>query len=186
MIVVSDTSPLNYLVLIQHVNVLPSLFGRVVAPPAVVAELRHPGAPAAVRAWAAAPPEWLEVRSPASIDPSQGLGAGEAEAISLARELSADAVLIDERKALTVARQHGMFVTGTLGVLQIAAEKGLITLSEAILALRQTTFRASEKLLKEVLQREVDRQERISRENEQRTGELAQPCADDSPQHDTE
>ena len=170
MIVVSDTSPLNYLVLIQHVDVLPSLFGRVMAPPAVVAELRHPGAPAAVRSWAAAPPEWLEVRSPASIDPSQGLGAGEAEAISLARELNADAVLIDERKALTVAREHGMFVTGTLGVLQIAAEKGLITLPEAILALRQTSFRASEELLNQVLKREADRKENLSRKQGERTG----------------
>ena len=56
MIVVCDTSPLNYLVLIQHAEVLPSLFGRVIAPPAVMAELQHPGAPTIVRAWAAAPP----------------------------------------------------------------------------------------------------------------------------------
>ena len=51
MIVVSDTSPLNYLVLIEHSRVLPLLFGRVIAPPAVIAELQHPGAPAVVRAW---------------------------------------------------------------------------------------------------------------------------------------
>ena len=157
MIVVSDTSPLNYLVLIQHVEVLPALFGRVVAPPAVLDELQHPGTPAAVRAWAAAPPGWLEVRAPASIDPGLRLGPGEAEAISLARELKADAVLIDERKALTVARQCGLFVTGTLGVLEIAAEKGLIVLAEAIAALRRTSFRVSDEILDEVLRRDRKR-----------------------------
>jgi hypothetical protein len=39
MIVVSDTSPLNYLVLIEAERFLPDLFGRVVIPPAVLAEL---------------------------------------------------------------------------------------------------------------------------------------------------
>jgi len=151
MIVVADTSPLNYLVLIRHQDVLPSLFGRVLTAPAVIAELRHPGTPAAVRSWATTPPPWLEVRAPASIDPDLGLGPGEAEAISLARELKADVVLIDERKALTVARECGLFVTGTLGVLAIAAEKGLIALPEAIAALRRTSFRVSREVLDEFL-----------------------------------
>jgi len=68
-IVVSDTSPLNYLVLIEQVQVLPVLFGRVVVPPAVMAELQHAGTPAVVRAWAASPPPWLEIRPPASTKP---------------------------------------------------------------------------------------------------------------------
>ena len=174
MIVVCDTSPLNYLVLIQHVDVLPSLFGRVVAPPAVLDELQHPGAPAPVRAWASTPPTWLEVRAPGSIDPSLRLGPGEAEAISLARELGADAVLIDERKALSVARQCGLFVTGTLGVLTIAAEKGLLALPDAIAALRQTSFRASDELLDEMLRR--DRQRTESPELGRPTQEQPQPA----------
>ena len=151
MIVVSDTSPLNYLVLVQHQDVLPALFGRVLAPPAVIAELQHPGAPAVVRSWASTPPPWLEVRAPAMVDPDLELGPGEAEAISLARELKADVVLIDERKAFTVARQCGLFVTGTLGVLAIAAEKGLIALPEAIAALRRTSFRVSREVLDDLL-----------------------------------
>jgi predicted nucleic acid-binding protein len=56
MIVVSNTTPLNYLVLIASVDVLPALFGRVCAPTAVIAELLHPRAPSAVRAWAGARP----------------------------------------------------------------------------------------------------------------------------------
>jgi predicted nucleic acid-binding protein len=154
MIVVCDTSPLNYLVLIQHADILPALFGRVVAPPGVIAELRHPRAPAAVRAWAERAPPWLEVRAPRSTDPALQLGSGEVEAISLACELKADAVLIDERKALTVARQCGLFVTGTLGVLEIAAEKGLIALPAAIAALRQTSFRVSDGVLDGMLERD--------------------------------
>jgi len=39
MIVVSDTSPLHYLVLIRCEHVLPRLFGRVLAPPGVITEL---------------------------------------------------------------------------------------------------------------------------------------------------
>jgi hypothetical protein len=102
MIVVSDTSPLNYLVLIEQVQVLPMLFGRVVVPPAVMTELQHAGAPDAVRAWAASPPAWLEIQPPARMEPLLGLGAGEAQAIRLAQELHADAVLIDERRAATI------------------------------------------------------------------------------------
>jgi predicted nucleic acid-binding protein len=157
MIVVSDTSPLNYLILIRQDHVLPALFGRVIAPPAVMAELEHPATPPAVRAWATSPPVWLEIRRPAAIDPGLRVGPGEAEAISLARELSADALLIDERKGLTIAHQMGIFVTGTLGVLEIAAEKGLTRLPDAIAALRQTSFRVSESLLNEALARDADR-----------------------------
>ena len=101
MIVVSDTSPLNYLVLIEQVQVLPVLFGRVIVPPAVMGELQHAGAPDIVRAWAASPPPWLEIRSPATMEPLLGVGTGEAQAIRLAQELRADAVLIGERQAAT-------------------------------------------------------------------------------------
>ena len=53
---VADTSPLNYLVLIGAIDVLPRLFEAVIVPDAVKAELLHARAPAAVRRWAAAPP----------------------------------------------------------------------------------------------------------------------------------
>jgi len=100
MIVVSDTSPLNYLVLIEVVEVLPAVFTRVVVPPAVVEELQAPGAPDAVKAWIAAPPSWLEVRIPESSGTSLALGQAEREAICLAYELSA-LCLIDDLKEST-------------------------------------------------------------------------------------
>jgi predicted nucleic acid-binding protein len=61
MIVVADTSPLNYLVLIEVIDVLAPLYARVVVPRTVCAELMAPGTPEIVRAWMAQPPAWLEI-----------------------------------------------------------------------------------------------------------------------------
>ncbi len=147
MIVVSDTSPLNYLVLIHAAEALPVLFQRVVAPPGVMAELQHPGSPDPVKRWAASPPGWLEVLPPTNVDTSLALGLGETEAICLAEELKAELVLIDERQASAVARQRGLAVTGTLGVLNLAAQQHLLDLRQAIAALRETTFRGPDDLM---------------------------------------
>src|SRR4051812_47848872 len=114
MIVVSDTSPLNYLVLIGHVDVLPILFDRIVAPRAVITELMHSGSPPPVQAWAITPPSWLEIVQPSMIDPAFRVGAGEAEAISVARDLKSDLLLVDERKASAIAQRLGLRVVGTL------------------------------------------------------------------------
>ncbi len=101
MIVVSDTTPLNYLILIDSVHVLPALFGRVYAPSAVMIELAHPKTPEAVRGWASRSPEWLTVQDPMQTDPGLKLGPGEAAAIALAEELKADWILLDERPDAT-------------------------------------------------------------------------------------
>ncbi len=58
-LVVADTGPLNYLVLIGASDLPPRLFETVLVPQAVCDELRHPAAPAAVRAWAAEPPAYI-------------------------------------------------------------------------------------------------------------------------------
>jgi len=84
MIIVADTSPLNYFVLIREIELLPGLFGQVIIPHAVWAELHAPGAPVVVREWADSAPSWLEVRTASFIDPAIKLGLGEAEAICLA------------------------------------------------------------------------------------------------------
>ncbi len=61
MIVISDTSPINYLILIECVNVLPELYGRVMIPEGVFEELQRQSTPEVVREWIAAIPSWLEV-----------------------------------------------------------------------------------------------------------------------------
>ena len=57
-VVVADTSPLNYLVLIEAIEVLPQLYERICVPEAVIAELRSSDAPLPVQQWAAVLPAW--------------------------------------------------------------------------------------------------------------------------------
>ncbi len=59
MIVVCDTGPLNYLSLIGHLDVLPTLYGRVVIPRAVADELSRPASPSTIRAHVQSPPAWV-------------------------------------------------------------------------------------------------------------------------------
>src|SRR5215472_7098063 len=104
-VVVADTGPLNYLVLIGEIDVLPSLFETVYMPAVVRAELRHREALPAVRTWAARLPRWLEVRAvtAAGDDPAwRALDAGERAALALARVLDADLVLMDDRAGVEV------------------------------------------------------------------------------------
>jgi predicted nucleic acid-binding protein len=156
MIVVSDTSPLHYLILIEQDDLLPQLFGRVVAPEAVIDELSHPKAPDTVKQWASNPPSWLEVRNPVTVMPNSKLGEGETAAIALASELGADVVLIDERDGARFAREQGLFVTGVLGVLQAAAKRDLVSLAEALNALSDTSFRHKKPQFEELLKESSD------------------------------
>lgn len=77
MIVVADTSPLNYLILIEQVDILVPLFQSVIVPSAVRHELLAPTAPPMVRRWASDPPHWLEVReATVQVSLHRSLGAG--------------------------------------------------------------------------------------------------------------
>ena len=156
--VVSDTSPLNYLVLIGQITLLPTLYGRVVIPQSVYEELNAPETPASVRDWLAALPGWIEV-SFEQLEPvmvSGYLHAGERDAISLALRIQADAVLIDERRGREEAQNQGLKVIGTLGVIAAAHESGLLDLAETLDRLRQTTFHVSPKLLSAILRKYQD------------------------------
>jgi predicted nucleic acid-binding protein len=51
-LVVADTSPVFYLLSIDHIDLLPQLFGKIFVPDAVRKELCHPAAPVLVREWA--------------------------------------------------------------------------------------------------------------------------------------
>jgi predicted nucleic acid-binding protein len=160
--IVADTSPLNYLVLIQAADILPSLYRRVLIPPAVSAELAHANTPTAVRAWISQPPQWLEVvglKQP--VDPALAhLDAGEREAISLASELQAILLLMDERDGVIIARHRGLKVVGTLAVLDLAAGHGLIDLQIMFDRLRATTFRSPLRLMTSMLEQDAERKKR--------------------------
>ena len=161
MIVVSDTSPLNYLILIGEVEVLTRIFGEVYAPPEVLREALHPGSPETVRTWAEKPPSWLKIRQPrAMTEPASELGRGEAEAIALAREIGADLLLMDDRDGTRYARQSGLRVVGTLAVIDEAASRGLLSLPEALERLQRTNFRVSDELLRSLLEGDTERRAR--------------------------
>src|SRR5437773_3786588 len=121
MVVIADTSPLNYLVWIESVEILPQLYGKVVTPPEVRDELLATDAPTAVQSWARNLPAWVEVcASDPELrdDPRWGfLDLGERAALALAAARQPSVLLIDERAGAKIARAQGFLVTGTLGVL---------------------------------------------------------------------
>lgn len=151
MIVVSDTSPINYLVLLGEIECLQKLFGEIIIPQAVFDELQQTGTPKAVSDWIDSRPNWLEIQNAETIDETITLGAGEREAISLAVELNADLVLIDDRKARRAAIEHGLNIAGTINILESASKRGFVNLSEAFQKLGQTNFRIAPDLLAEIL-----------------------------------
>lgn len=128
MIVVSDTSPLTALLSVEQIELLATLFGEVVIPPAVKLELTrmHPVLP-----------NWLRVQSLENSTKAnlyaRTVDRGEAEAIALAEELHADHLLIDERKGRRLARQQGLPVVGLLGVVLMAKRAQLISSARALL-----------------------------------------------------
>ncbi len=146
-LVIADTGPINYLLLIGNIDLLPVLFESVILPSAVQAELSDPDAPPSVRNWIADPPPWLHVHETPGRHSLEGLDEGETAAIALAISLDADLLLMDDRKGVMVARGMGLRVTGTLGVLDLAAQRGMVDFAQAVNRLRRTTFRIPEALL---------------------------------------
>lgn len=128
MIVVSDTTAITSLLQINQCDLLAKLYGEVVIPAAVRDELlaAHPNLP-----------EFLRVRTVRQQAEVQRLRAdidlGEAEAVILAKELTADLLLIDEAEGRRVALREGVNIIGLLGVLVQAKRTGLIS------SLRDTT-----------------------------------------------
>jgi predicted nucleic acid-binding protein len=155
LLVVADTSPIRYLVQIGHIMLLPQLFEKIFIPSIVYDELRHPSTPVPVRTWTNATPAWLEVLPVVvSDDPAfQTLDDGEKSALTLGVTLGADLILIDDRKGAAVARKKGFEITGTLGLLTRAAERGLLDLADALALLKRTNFHYRQELLDDVLKK---------------------------------
>ena len=172
-VVVSDSSPLHYLVLCEAAHVLPHLFERVIIPTAVLHELQHPHTPELVRQWMSALPPWAEVRPASEAMLDVKLGLGETEAINLALKIQAAAVLIDDGKARKAASRHGLVVLGTLPILEEAAARHLIDLPQTIVALQRTNFHVTPHLIAATLDRysrRVGEQERSSETPPRRPG----------------
>jgi predicted nucleic acid-binding protein len=157
---VVDTTPLNYLISIDAVDILPTLYGTIWIPIAVNSELLHPKAPERVREWIRTPPSWLQIKEPAELQyqTQERLGPGERQAISLALALPSTLLIIDDRDAVNVARKLGIPTVGTLGVLDHAAARNLIKLPIMLQRLQKTTFRAPARLVTLLLKQDADRE----------------------------
>jgi predicted nucleic acid-binding protein len=159
MIVIADTSPINYLVLIGHIEILPKIYGEILIPRAVYNELRDGDAPAEVGAWLSTSPGWLRISSATfGKDPLlELLDRGERDAILLAESVKADRLIIDDLDGRREALSRKLPVIGTLGVLAEAARRNLLDLTQALLALQATNFHAAPALIERLLENDVNR-----------------------------
>lgn len=156
MIVVADAGPLHYLILLDHAELLHRFYGEVVVPDAIATELSSPSAPNAVRDWISRAPPWLRVTPVEAArvqEVTDELDLGERAAIALAGAIHADLLLIDEAAGRAEAKRRHLRVTGTLGVLRTAAERGLVDVPDLIVRLKATSFYADEVLLKSTFDR---------------------------------
>jgi predicted nucleic acid-binding protein len=151
MVVVADSSPLRYLIVLGQQDLLPELLGETWIPSAVLDELSAPATPAGVRAFLHSLPGWLKVRAPER-QTLEGIASeldrGERAALALAREIAADLVLLDDAAARAQAKLLGFRITGTIGLLRLAAERGLIHVPGVVEQLRQSGFYLSESLIR--------------------------------------
>lgn len=156
MIVVADTSVLLNMALIGEIELLHRLFGAVIAPQAVHAEFARLAASSG-RFAGLCMPAWIHshrVSDAALVTQLQtSLDAGESEAIALALELHADAVLMDETEGRSFAQARGLRTIGIVGILIQARQAGLVPrLGPLLFALRDhAKFRLSAKLVNEAL-----------------------------------
>jgi predicted nucleic acid-binding protein len=158
-VVVADTSPLNYLILIGEVDLLPRLYRQVLIPDIVASELRDPGAPPLVADWTSHLPPWIEVRpTPESSERLDRLDDGERAAILLAQsQPSPVLLLIDEAEGRAEAERRQIPTTGTLGVLRAAAILNMTDLPTALARLRATNFRCPNIVIEQLLAEDKQR-----------------------------
>jgi len=124
--VILNNTPLVALWVLGRLDLVRDLFGEVMIPPAVHAEFL--AVDRAARQQALAHASWIKVTplgNPRRVLAYTGLDEGEAAVLALAEELEGT-VVIDERKARRYAKRLGLPLTGTLGVLLLAKEHGLL------------------------------------------------------------
>lgn len=136
MIVVSNTSPINNLASAGYLVLLEQLYGNIIIPVAVSQELSAVQTPIAVATQVQAA-QWIRVQQVNNLSTVASIqlqvDRGEAEAISLALELNANLLLIDERKGRAVASSLGISMIGLLGILIEAKSQGLILTVKPVL-----------------------------------------------------
>lgn len=156
MIIVSDTSALSNLALVDHLWLLEAIYQTVIIPEVVANELAAASDPIIS---AILQLNWIQTRFLTNsqlanqLQQERGLDAGEANAIVLALELQADDLLIDERLGRQEALRLGLSIIGILGVLLIAKQRNLIPHVQSVMdaLINQAGFRVSPQLYQRVL-----------------------------------
>lgn len=156
MLVVSNTSPILNLAIVDQLHLLQEQFQEVLIPSEVLDELKideeRPGSSAIAEAISAG---WIQVREINNELLIQvlkrTLDDGEAAAITLASEMKANLILIDERDGRRVAKSLGLQVTGVLGILLRAKQTNKLESVQPIIEKLITLagFRISPNLLKQ-------------------------------------
>jgi len=161
MIVVSDTTPIISLIKIRQLDLLEKLFENVKIPVGVYEELTsNPIYQEEVEQIRQS--SFIEIvsvkdrKSVTIFRKATGLDKGESEAIVLSEEIHADSLLMDERKGRQVARQMGITITGTLGILLSAYEEKLLTAEtvvECLDTMKNSGRRISDSLYDELIEK---------------------------------
>jgi predicted nucleic acid-binding protein len=146
-------------VLVEQIRLGGALYHEVLVPETVARELQHPRTPARVADWIACPPAWLRVEvAQGPVDAAlDELDPGERDAIRLALAHGVQTVLIDEAEGRREAGRRRLQVTGTLGILERGAARGMLDLSSTLANLLTTNFRARDDLIKGLLERDAAR-----------------------------
>lgn len=155
MIVVSDTTPISELAKISRLTLLRDVYQRVIIPQEVYDEvMAGPGAiTAAIQAAT-----WIDVvtvrdsHEVLAVHAATRLGLGECAALVLAEELGAQRLLMDDRAGRSEARARGLSVTGTIGTLLVAKQRGIIpSVKDVLDDLKAQGTRIGEQLYREAL-----------------------------------
>ncbi len=154
MIVISDTSCIGYLIIIDKLFLLKENFSKIIVPPAVHKEvLQLSGYDLSTYLSS----DWISTLAITNLQLYYRLlkevDEGESEAIVLSKEIHTDLLLIDERKGTHLARSLGIKTIGLLGVLLLSKERNIIPFVKPVLneIIANTTFRIDKKLYTNVL-----------------------------------
>jgi len=154
---------IRYLICVGEQELLQRLFMKILIPKAVLQELTHKHAPEVVRKFILSSPKWIEICDMGG-NPDTSLShldAGESEAILLAEQTKANLLLIDEKKGRMSARDRGLTITGTLGILELADIQYKIDLPQIIRKLLQTNIKISPSLINHISNRYYQRRRNI-------------------------
>ena len=153
MIVISDTSAICYLLIINQIDILPALYTSIIIPQAVADELSSSESPHVVQSWISQPPNWLQIQI---IEWTQDieletLDLGEREAILLAERVKANLVILDDKAARKIAAKRGLKIIGLLGIIKDADKAQLLDAEIIFKQLQAAGFWVAPSLIKRLL-----------------------------------